>query len=104
MGLYMVWYSRDFAASCWGKQKVDIKNIKETHALVKSVRAADPEEVYVKMQGEVWSPNGEARDLIESLGLKHTSMSVGDIVHDMTTGEWLRVTAAGFEKLGESEV
>jgi hypothetical protein len=32
------------------------------------------------MQGEVWSPNGEARGLIEAKGLLHTSMSVGDVV------------------------
>lgn len=32
------------------------------------------------MQGENWSPNGEARDLIRSLGLHHTSMSVGDVL------------------------
>lgn len=32
------------------------------------------------MQGENWSPNGEANDHIRSLDLRHTSMSVGDIV------------------------
>lgn len=32
------------------------------------------------MQGENWSPNGEARSLIEEKGLIHTSMSMGDIV------------------------
>lgn len=30
------------------------------------------------LQGENWSPNGEARELIKSLKLGHTSMSIGD--------------------------
>jgi hypothetical protein len=34
------------------------------------------------MQGEIWSPQGEAREYIRSLGLKHTSMSAGDMVED----------------------
>jgi hypothetical protein len=34
------------------------------------------------MQGEQWSPNGEARELIRSLGLSHASMSIGDVVED----------------------
>jgi hypothetical protein len=37
--------------------------------------------VFYMMQGEVWSPNGEAHDLITSLPcVFHTSMSVGDVV------------------------
>jgi hypothetical protein len=36
--------------------------------------------VYNWMQGEVWSPNGEARDIIRASGCGHTSMSSGDVV------------------------
>ena len=32
------------------------------------------------MQGENWSPRGEARPLIARLGLGHTSLSLGDVV------------------------
>jgi hypothetical protein len=35
-----------------------------------------------RFQGENWSPNGEARDLILAKGLRHTSMSVGDVIED----------------------
>jgi hypothetical protein len=42
--------------------------------------ADDIDHVFHTMQGEVWSPNGEARSLIRALGLDHTSMSVGDLV------------------------
>ena len=38
------------------------------------------DEIFHTMQGEIWSPNGEARPLIRGLKLQHTSMSVGDIV------------------------
>jgi hypothetical protein len=46
------------------------------------VEANHLDEVFTKMQGEIWSPNGEARELIQSKGLSHTSMSVGDLVVD----------------------
>lgn len=38
------------------------------------------EDVFVRMQGENWSPQGEARNMIAASGAGHTSMSVGDIV------------------------
>ena len=41
------------------------------------------------MQGEAWSPNGEARELIVSLGLHHTSMSIGDVVQDDDSAYWM---------------
>lgn len=40
----------------------------------------DLSEIFRYYQGENWSPEGEARDLIQGLGLNHTSMSVGDVV------------------------
>lgn len=38
------------------------------------------DEVFHRMQGDNWSPKGEARGLIGALGLQHTSMSVGDLI------------------------
>lgn len=55
----------------------------ETHAKVGEVtHREDWKEghLYIAMQGEAWSPKGEANSLIERLGLCHTSMSVGDVV------------------------
>jgi hypothetical protein len=46
------------------------------------------------------SPNGEARDLIESKGLAHTSMSVGDVI--VVDGEAHMVANFGFDKLGRN--
>jgi hypothetical protein len=54
------------------------------------------EEVYRRMQGDCWSPNNEACGLIEELGVEHTSMSVGDIVRVMDTGEVWRVERSGW--------
>jgi hypothetical protein len=38
------------------------------------------ENVYTWMQSEVWSPKGEASDIIRAAGVSHTSISMGDIV------------------------
>lgn len=51
-----------------------------THILLGSVAETDLEVIFMNFQGENWSPNGEANELIRSLSLRHTSMSVGDIV------------------------
>jgi hypothetical protein len=59
----------------------------------------DLDAVYWKMQGENWSPNGEARSFIRRKGLGHTSMSMGDCVLDNDTGEVYLVTGVGFKKL-----
>lgn len=55
-------------------------------------------EVYCLMQGDNWSPHGEANDLIKRLGLKHTSMSVGDLVFDAAQSQWFIVAGIGFNK------
>jgi hypothetical protein len=73
-------------------------NENELHNLYKVVRQfkdkpddirAFLENVFVHMQAESWSPNGEQHKLITDLGLQHTSMSVGDIIYDdETTTFW----------------
>ena len=64
-----------------------------------AVRADSPEEVFSHMQGEVWSPEGEALSLIRHLELHHTSMSVGDVIRDCQTKSWLRVEGCGFTEV-----
>ena len=53
------------------------------------------------MQGEKWSPKGEARELIKSKGLRHTSMSVGDVM--VVNGKPLLVDSVGFVDLTTGE-
>jgi len=54
---------------------------------------------YNALQGENWSPDGEARELIQEKGLRHTSMSVGDCFK-LPNGEVWIVAPTGFTKLG----
>ena len=56
------------------------RNLPATHVLLGEISETNPEKVVQLMQGEVWSPHGEARNLIQNKGLAHTSMSVGDVV------------------------
>jgi hypothetical protein len=56
------------------------KTLSKTHVLLGKIKETKKENIFRMMQGENWSPAGEARNLIRSKGLKHTSMSVGDII------------------------
>lgn len=85
---YIAWYGK-----FWHPSESDVQE----YIKVKEVEASSLEEVFYKMQGEVWSPNGEGRNLIQSLGLHHTSMSVGDVIQN-EHGEFYRVENMGFEK------
>ncbi len=80
-------------------QKPDPRNLDRTHVFLREVEAPDLEQAWITSQGEVWSPNGEARGLIEAKGLQHTSMSVGDVAVD-ADGVAHVVASVGFERLG----
>lgn len=78
--MYKVYYQR-----FWGLLRPDqtsLEYLPFTHRLLREIDVASLDEVFTTQQGEVWSPKGEARPLIESLHLRHTSMSVGDVVCD----------------------
>ena len=74
-------------------------DLTSTHILLGEVAESDPERIFALLQGEVWSPRGEARDLISSKGLRHTSMMVGDVVE--IGGRILAVAVMGFEPIWE---
>ncbi len=59
-----------------------------------TVSESSPSKVFGMMQGERWSPKGEARRMIRELGLHHTSMSVGDVM--VTNRRILMVDHMGF--------
>ena len=106
---YQIWYMRPEwfrEGVCYAKP--DPKNLEATHILLIDLFVPDADapgkqpaldRIYASMQGEVWSPNGEARGLIREKGLAHTSMSVGDVVVD-PEGHVQLVASAGFEDLG----
>ncbi|MFZ3397283.1 hypothetical protein LCS82_07560 [Vibrio harveyi] len=58
---------------------------------------SDKEELFHALQAMNYSPKGEARELISSKGLSHTSMSVGDIL--VINGAYNFVDLFGFTEL-----
>lgn len=74
------------------------QDLDKTHVLLGKVDESEPEKIYHMMQGEIWSPKGEARTLIRSKGLGHTSMTAGDVVVTPNSGALL-VDSFGFTPL-----
>lgn len=99
--LYAVYYMKPeyFRDFNFGTKEPTLANLHKTHRFVRTIEAESLEEVFTEMQGERWSPNGEARDLISALGLGHTSMSVGDVV--ATGSTFYLVRPVGFVPLGK---
>jgi len=58
----------------------DPKDLSATHVLLGKVKETNLNRLFDTMQGENWSPEGEANSFIRAKGLHHTSMSIGDIV------------------------
>lgn len=83
-----VWYARN--PSFDTSSTLDVDNLEQTHAHVGSIGGIVGvsnitltdllDRLFGAMQGECWSPKGEARTLIQSKGLSHTSLSVGDVI------------------------
>lgn len=61
-------------------KKLKEHDIGNTHQILAVHPIEDTEQIFIYFQGDNWSPHGEARELIKTLGLNHTSMSTGDIV------------------------
>lgn len=112
-GTIEVWYMKPdfFSEGIRGaRPNHDPTNIHWTHTLLGSIRSAatapqtmSPElldELWIALQGENWSPFGEARHLIRSKGLRHTSMSVGDCFK-LPNGEVWIVGDEGFKRVDE---
>lgn len=95
MKTYEIWYMKpDFMRDGlmgydWlrNRNKLPTRSgLEKTHTKVKTLQAEDLDMVFHYMQAEMWSPKGEARELIKALGLEHTSMAVGDVAVDVATG------------------
>ncbi len=91
MKQYKVWYGK-----FWEGDRKDQATQKYVDLI--TIEAKNLNDVYVTMQAEVWSPNGEARNLICSKGLNHTSMSVGDIIEDIEEKKFYMVDSFGFKE------
>lgn len=84
---YTVYYQRFFGLL--RPDEVRGARLSFTHRRLWQVEAASLDEVFQVMQGEVWSPRGEARPLIRRLHLSHTSLSVGDVVQAENSRYWV---------------
>ena len=103
-----VWYWNDEAGrdmmmgANWLQKKGQMptpETLEQTHVKIGTLRETNPDKVFGMMQGENWSPQGEARDLISKSNTGHTSMSVGDIVKVGST--YLMVDRFGFHDISK---
>jgi hypothetical protein len=99
---FAIWYMKPewFPFGIMG-DKPDAETLSASHVHLKDLELeggeAQLERVFHDMQGEVWSPEGEARELIERKGLAHTSMSVGDVI--IVGGKTWMVDTIGFSEV-----
>lgn len=90
-----IWYATHPTFKAEG---VDPDNLPATHTLLGKIACVDLERIFMVMQGEMWSPAGQANQLIRNMGLHHTSMSVGDVVK-LPNGSIFVCDMAGWKKL-----
>jgi hypothetical protein len=85
-GTTAIWYMRtnmfcDVSINAFlGKKSVTMATLNTSHICLGTIGETDINKLYMMMQGDVWSPNGEAFGFIDHLGLSHTSLSIGDVV------------------------
>ena len=85
MPTYHVYYARrpTFRPSGeFGTPELTVSCLPTSHVPLCEIEAASLDSVFRQMQGENWSPHGEAQPILERLRLAHTSMSVGDAIRD----------------------
>ena len=105
-GPIKVWYLRSqpkwnerLANIMFGQfEQIDPHDLRATHVLLGCIDGGDSlEEVFRLLQSGRWSPNGEARGLIQAMTLDHVDMRVGDLL-ETSEGLWV-VAAFGFEQI-----
>ena len=85
MPRFQVYYARRptfHPSGQFGTPHLTLTALQSSHVYLCEVEATCLDHAFCQMQGENWSPNGEGRALLQSLGLGHTSMSVGDVLCD----------------------
>lgn len=102
MAKFKVYYSKPqfFRIFCGlGDAVPNAAELVETHVHLCTLEADSLDDVFSKMQGENWSPNGESRALLEEKQLMHTSMSIGDVAEDMDTGKKFACAFVGWKEI-----
>lgn len=75
-----------------------LADLENTHTRIGRVNETNLSEIFNMMQGEVWSPNGEASTMPAMSKTGHTSMSVGDVIM-LPNGTTYMVDFSGFTNL-----
>lgn len=99
MNKYIVYYKIDLHFLKNLPKEMNAQEFFSTYKPVEVLLAKGLEDVYYRMQGDIWSPHGEMREFIRILGLSHTSMSVGDAVYSQEEDKFYLVDNFGFEEL-----
>lgn len=104
LGSTEIWYQRVNLIH-FDSNEVKLRELPRTHVKLGEIASTDLEEIFRCLQGEIWSPNGEAMLVLgkSGAGMVHTSMSVGDVVV-RPDGSTFVVSGVGFLRIyGESE-
>jgi hypothetical protein len=105
-GTTEIWYTNRASGFEWRKGYDRLKEsgllptlqtLKKNHVLLGKIKDKNLDRIFGNLQGDNWSPKGEAWDLISKSGADHTSMSVGDIIK--IGNKLLLVDRAGFVNL-----
>lgn len=99
--LYQVYYQRFFNLVL--PEELRLEWLPFTHRHLMAVEANCKGDVFLQMQGETWSPNGEARPLLKERHLSHTSLSIGDVIRDEAGRTWV-CDRVGWRKVPGQEV
>jgi hypothetical protein len=91
---YQIWYMKPSSLRGVVGSSPDLNNLSATHVHLIDIEADDQEDALSRMRADNWSPNGEALDLLQSKGLQHTTMTIGDVLVDESDAIYL-VTGIG---------
>lgn len=86
---FKVWYAKRLFTFMGDNAPKNLGDLLSNWREVAEIYAESRDLAWVQMQSDMWSPNGEARDHIQELGLTHTSMSPGDILEDSEGNYWI---------------
>lgn len=70
-----------------------------TKPLFECYAAAHLDQVFVELQGENWNRDGRYNQKLIEGGYDHSSMSMGDIIHDVTNNKWFVCAMIGFAQI-----
>jgi len=75
-GKTQVWYRK----SQTNTNKINVNDLSSTHSMIGTLGETDPEAVFSMMQSESWDTDNAAENMLNQLGVRHSSMTTGDVV------------------------